>query len=150
MLKWLYSCNRCGVEAPPVPCLELPKGWVHRVIVDRAQPDAHGGGGGSIERHQHYCPSCKLDVLQAPDEHQAAPLPPPSKRARAGGVVGRPGSGARSALLSPPTAVEASPAPPRAGLDSSPPPSGGVVSEDASDQGFGAPHEARRAVGAFW
>jgi hypothetical protein len=144
MLKWLYLCNGCGVEAP-VPALDLPRGWMHRAIVDRAQPDAHGNGGGSLERNEHYCPACKVHVLQGVGSL------PGEQRAGAGGVVGRPGSGARSALRSPPKVLEASSAPPRAGRDrvvSSRPI--GVVSEDVSDQAKRLrPHESRSGAKGY-
>ena len=56
MLKWLFICDGCGVDAP-VPMLDrLPRGWLHRTIRDVA---IGVEGESSLERNQHFCPACK-------------------------------------------------------------------------------------------
>jgi hypothetical protein len=65
MLRFLFVCDACGVEAPTTPTVsELPKGWLHRTIVDQSN-DARGTLSlvlGTLERHRHYCPGCRERV----------------------------------------------------------------------------------------
>lgn len=66
MVKWIFVCDSCGVEAPVAsPVGQLPRAWLHRTIVDQSSGDVRHTlalAMGTLERHRHYCPACKASV----------------------------------------------------------------------------------------
>jgi hypothetical protein len=65
VLRWVFICDGCGLEAPGVPVMgRMPARWMCRTTIDRVEIDAESGGS-QLQRESHYCPLCKVKAVAA-------------------------------------------------------------------------------------